>query len=104
MLTLAVFGREAVVAKFKAQQEDGMSMSNPTVALMAATVFVHENVRRKGTARGNALYIPCLPSSFFRPRQAPEEALRCLHAVETVEGMAMYIQILLQLHRLDLAK
>jgi coatomer protein complex subunit epsilon len=70
--------REAVLAKVKAQQEDGISMTNPTVALMGATVFAAANL--------------------------PEDALRCLHGVETVEALALATQLLLQMHRVDLAK
>eukprot|EP00045_Choanoeca_perplexa_P003141 m.28859 g.28859 ORF g.28859 m.28859 type:complete len:297 (-) comp11888_c0_seq1:70-960(-) len=80
---LAVFlhnkrDRDGVLATVKKQQEDGISMTVPSVALMAATIFINAN--------------------------NPEEALRCLHGLETVEAMATYVQILLSLQRVDLAK
>eukprot|EP00730_Choanoeca_flexa_P005275 TRINITY_DN11917_c3_g3_i2.p1 TRINITY_DN11917_c3_g3~~TRINITY_DN11917_c3_g3_i2.p1 ORF type:complete len:297 (+),score=85.05 TRINITY_DN11917_c3_g3_i2:41-931(+) len=70
--------RDSILATIKKQQEDGISLTVPTVALMAATIY------------NNA--------------DNPEEALRCLHGVETVEAMAMFVQILLSIHRVDLAK
>jgi len=70
--------REGAVAKAKQLQGDGLSLNNPTVALMVATIFFQEG--------------DC------------DEALRCLYQVDTLEAQALAVQILLSIHRLDLAK
>lgn len=70
--------RDAVIETIKQQQEDGISLTIPTVALMAATIHFNND--------------------------SPDEALKCLHGVETVEALAFYIQVLLSMHRVDLAK
>eukprot|EP00053_Salpingoeca_punica_P010967 m.98068 g.98068 ORF g.98068 m.98068 type:complete len:296 (+) comp15551_c0_seq3:48-935(+) len=70
--------RAGVLDTIKRQQDDGMSMTNPTVALAAATIYSYE--------------------------QNYEEALRCLSKADTLECVALSIQILLKMERLDLAK
>lgn len=70
--------RADVLAKIKTMQEDGISMNNPTVALMSATVLFYE--------------------------QQPDEALRCLHGVESIDTIAFGIQILLSMNRVDVAR
>ena len=37
--------RAGVLSKIKTLQDDGISMNNPTVALLSATVLFHEQVR-----------------------------------------------------------
>jgi coatomer protein complex subunit epsilon len=73
-----VSDRAEVLERIRKQQDDGMSMTNPTVALAAATILSHE--------------------------QNYEDALRSLHKAETLECIAMSVQILLKIDRLDLAK
>lgn len=70
--------RPGVVTAFKKLQEDGISMNNPTVALMAATVFMYQG--------------------------ESEEALKCLHGSDSLENVALMIQILIQISRPDLAR
>lgn len=74
--------KKACVDECKKLQEDGISMSNPVVALMTAMIFFNE-----------AMY---------------DEALRCLKSEllkdnETVETIALTIQIYLAMHRADRA-
>jgi hypothetical protein len=41
---LRCYLRDGVLTTVKKQQEDGISMTVPTVALMAATIFTNANV------------------------------------------------------------
>ncbi|EDQ89865.1 uncharacterized protein MONBRDRAFT_18975 [Monosiga brevicollis MX1] len=70
--------RASVVEEAKNLADDGISLTNPSVALVLGTIFSQDGQQ--------------------------EQALKCLHGVEAVEAMALYIQILLQMNRLDLAK
>eukprot|EP00729_Bicosta_minor_P005097 gene5097-12901_t len=71
--------REEVVAEVKKAQEDGISMSNPTVALMSGTVFYLAG--------------------------QPDEALRCLKhsGAESMETLALATQVLISMDRPDQA-
>ncbi|XP_077187750.1 coatomer subunit epsilon [Paroedura picta] len=70
--------RDAIVAELDKKMAKSMDISNRTFLLMAASVYFHE--------------------------QNPDAALRALHQGDSLEGMAMTIQILLRLDRLDLAR
>lgn len=72
--------KAGVVAEVKKLQEDGISMSNPTVALLSGTVFFLEG--------------------------AHDEALRCLKhsGAESSETVALAAQVLVAMHRPDMAK
>merc|ERR1719162_1979295 len=67
--------REGVLAEVKKAQEDGISMSNPTVALMSGTVFYLAG--------------------------QPDEALRCLKhtGAESMETLALATQVLISMDR-----
>lgn len=69
--------RDIVVSALKSWLNDGAGI-NPTVQLVAATIFYHQ---------GNY-----------------EEALRCVYQSNSLEGMALLIQIYLKINRLDLAE
>eukprot|EP01147_Barroeca_monosierra_P000463 gene463-3797_t len=70
--------RDPIVEKVRQMQKDGVSLQNSTVAITCATILFNY---------GDA-----------------DESLRCLHNCETIEALALSIQILLHIHRLDLAK
>uniref|UniRef100_A0ACB8F291 Uncharacterized protein n=1 Tax=Sphaerodactylus townsendi TaxID=933632 RepID=A0ACB8F291_9SAUR len=70
--------RDTIVAELDKKMAKSMDVSNTTFLLMAASVYFHD--------------------------QNPDAALRALHQGDSLECMAMTIQILLKLDRLDLAR
>ena len=71
--------QEGVLAEVKKALEDGISMSNPTVAMMSGTVFYLAG--------------------------QPDEALRCLKhtGAESMETLALSAQVLISMNRADQA-
>lgn len=84
-----------MLATVKKQMDDQISLTNPTVALMFATILANAGVRLPLSLR-KAPY----PSSL----QNVEDALRCLHNSDNLEAMALTVQLLIQMDRLDLAR
>ncbi|NXF14179.1 COPE protein, partial [Smithornis capensis] len=70
--------RDAIVAELDKKMAKSVDVANSTFLLMAASIYFHE--------------------------QNPDAALRTLHQGESLECLAMMIQILLKLDRLDLAR
>ncbi|XP_060641071.2 coatomer subunit epsilon [Anolis sagrei] len=70
--------RDAIVAELDKKMAKSVDITNTTFLLMAASVYFHD--------------------------QNLDAALRALHQGETLECMAMTIQVLLKLDRLDLAR
>ncbi|KAJ7308381.1 hypothetical protein JRQ81_008921 [Phrynocephalus forsythii] len=70
--------RDAIVAELDKKMSRSVDVTNTTFLLMAASVYFHD--------------------------QNPDAALRALHQGDSLECMAMTIQILLKLDRLDLAR
>ncbi|XP_066491406.1 coatomer subunit epsilon [Tiliqua scincoides] len=70
--------RDAIVAELDKKMAKSVDITNTTFLLMAASVYFHD--------------------------QNPDAALRTLHQGESLECMAMTIQILLKLDRLDLSR
>jgi len=70
--------RDAIVAELDKKMAKSMDAANTTFLLMAASIYYHEN--------------------------NTDAALRSLHQGESLECMAMSIQILLSLDRVDLAR
>ncbi|KAJ7308447.1 hypothetical protein JRQ81_008996, partial [Phrynocephalus forsythii] len=70
--------RDTIVAEMDKRMSKSVDGTNTTFLLMAASVYFHD--------------------------QNPDAALRALHQGDSVECMAMTIQILLKLDRLDLAR
>ncbi|KAJ7423264.1 Coatomer subunit epsilon [Willisornis vidua] len=70
--------RDAIVAELDKKMAKSVDVANTTFLLMAATIYCHE--------------------------QNPDAALRALHQGDSLECMAMTVQILLKLDRLDLAR
>uniref|UniRef100_A0A8V1ACR8 Coatomer subunit epsilon n=1 Tax=Gallus gallus TaxID=9031 RepID=A0A8V1ACR8_CHICK len=70
--------RDAIVADLDKKMAKSVDVANTTFLLMAASIYFHD--------------------------KNPDAALRTLHQGESLECMAMMIQILLKLDRLDLAR
>ncbi|NWQ82270.1 COPE protein, partial [Columbina picui] len=70
--------RDAIVADLDKKMAKSVDIANTTFLLMAASIYFHD--------------------------KNPDAALRALHQGESLECMAMMIQILLKLDRLDLAR
>jgi coatomer protein complex subunit epsilon len=70
--------KENIVSTFKQWLSDGTVASSPHLQVIAATIFY-------------------LEESF-------EEALRCVHGSNSIEGLSFLIQIYLKINRLDLAE
>ncbi|XP_060038377.1 coatomer subunit epsilon isoform X2 [Erinaceus europaeus] len=70
--------RDAIVAELDREMGRSVDVSNSTFLLMAASVYLHH--------------------------QNPDAALRALHPGDSLECLAMTVQILLKLDRLDLAR
>nr|XP_004666062.2 coatomer subunit epsilon isoform X4 [Jaculus jaculus] len=70
--------RDAIVAELDREMSRSVDVTNTTFLLMAASVYFHD--------------------------QNPDAALRTLHQGDSLECMAMTVQILLKLDRLDLAR
>ncbi|NXH88517.1 COPE protein, partial [Edolisoma coerulescens] len=70
--------RDAIVADLDKKMAKSVDVANSTFLLMAASIYFHQ--------------------------QDPDAALRTLHQGESLECLAMMIQILLKLDRLDLAR
>ncbi|NXT69476.1 COPE protein, partial [Chaetops frenatus] len=70
--------RDSIVADLDRKMAKSVDVANSTFLLMAASIYFHE--------------------------QNPDAALRALHQGESLECLAMTIQILLKLDRLDLAR
>ncbi|XP_068853394.1 coatomer subunit epsilon [Aphelocoma coerulescens] len=70
--------RDTIVADLDKKMAKSVDVANSTFLLMAASIYFHE--------------------------QNADAALRCLHQGESLECLAMMIQILLKLDRLDLAR
>ncbi|XP_071434383.1 coatomer subunit epsilon isoform X2 [Pithys albifrons albifrons] len=70
--------RDAIVAELDKKMAKSVDVANTTFLLMAATIYCHE--------------------------QNLDAALRALHQGDSLECMAMTVQILLKLDRLDLAR
>lgn len=102
--------RDDVLAIVKKQMEDGISLHNPTVALMNASILSRAGVseeEKKKFAHDTALSTTGLrinTSRHLLVLKDNENALRCLHNSSNVEAMSLTIQILLAMDRVDLAK
>uniref|UniRef100_A0A4X1U1Z5 Coatomer subunit epsilon n=2 Tax=Sus scrofa TaxID=9823 RepID=A0A4X1U1Z5_PIG len=70
--------RDAIVAELDREMSRSVDVTNTTFLLMAASIYFHD--------------------------QNPDAALRTLHQGDSLECMAMTVQILLKLDRLDLAR
>ncbi|NXC33351.1 COPE protein, partial [Campylorhamphus procurvoides] len=70
--------RDSIVAELDKKMAKSVDVANTTFLLMAASIYCHEH--------------------------NPDAALRALHQGDSLECMAMMIQILLKLDRLDLAR
>ncbi|NXS34922.1 COPE protein, partial [Pomatostomus ruficeps] len=70
--------RDAIVAELDKKMAKSVDVANTTFLLMAASVYFHD--------------------------QNPDAALRTLHQGDSLECLAMMVQILLKLDRLDLAR
>ncbi|XP_014742652.1 PREDICTED: coatomer subunit epsilon [Sturnus vulgaris] len=70
--------RDSIVAELDKKMSKSVDVANCTFLLMAASIYLHS--------------------------QNPDAALRALHQGESLECLAMMIQILLKLDRLDLAR
>ncbi|XP_044528210.1 coatomer subunit epsilon isoform X3 [Gracilinanus agilis] len=70
--------REAIIADLDRKMAKNVDVANTTFLLMAASIYFHD--------------------------KNPDAALRTLHQGESLECMAMIVQILLKLDRLDLAR
>ncbi|XP_066064642.1 coatomer subunit epsilon isoform X2 [Chamaea fasciata] len=70
--------RDSIVAELDKKMSKSLDVTNCTFLLMAASIYCHD--------------------------QNPEAALRALHQGDSLECLAMMIQILLKLDRLDLAR
>ncbi|XP_022354052.1 coatomer subunit epsilon isoform X3 [Enhydra lutris kenyoni] len=70
--------RDSVVAELDREMSRSVDVTNTTFLLMAASIYFHD--------------------------QNPDAALRALHQGDSLECMAMTVQILLKLDRLDLAR
>ncbi|XP_053855480.1 coatomer subunit epsilon isoform X1 [Vidua macroura] len=70
--------RDSIVAELDKKMAKSVEVANCTFLLMAASIYLHE--------------------------QNPEAALRALHQGDSLECLAMMVQILLKLDRLDLAR
>uniref|UniRef100_A0A2K6MEU9 Coatomer subunit epsilon n=1 Tax=Rhinopithecus bieti TaxID=61621 RepID=A0A2K6MEU9_RHIBE len=70
--------RDSIVAELDREMSRSVDVTNTTFLLMAASVYLHD--------------------------QNPDAALRALHQGDSLECMAMTVQILLKLDRLDLAR
>uniref|UniRef100_A0A6I8PM57 Coatomer subunit epsilon n=2 Tax=Ornithorhynchus anatinus TaxID=9258 RepID=A0A6I8PM57_ORNAN len=70
--------RDAIVAELDRKMAKSVDVANTTFLLMAASIYFHDH--------------------------NPDSALRTLHQGETLECMAMNVQILLSMDRLDLAR
>ncbi|XP_059345595.1 coatomer subunit epsilon isoform X2 [Ammospiza nelsoni] len=70
--------RDSVVAELDKKMAKSVDVANSTFLLMAASIYCHQ--------------------------QDPDAALRALHQGDSLECLAMMIQILLKLDRLDLAR
>ncbi|NXA58131.1 COPE protein, partial [Mohoua ochrocephala] len=70
--------RDAIVAELDKKMAKSVDVANSTFLLMAASIYFHQH--------------------------NPDAALRALHQGESLECLAMMIQILLKLDRLDLAR
>ncbi|XP_062366116.1 LOW QUALITY PROTEIN: coatomer subunit epsilon [Cinclus cinclus] len=70
--------RDSIVADLDKKMAKSVDVANSTFLLMAASIYFHD--------------------------QNPDAALRALHQGESLECLAMMIQILLKLDRLDLAR
>ena len=125
------FERAEVLATLKKQQEDSISMKNPFVANVAATIFALEDVRFQSRALnvhaytyacnmsldtrllqkglGLKMYLPCMDISQSHvipliPVQNYTEALKCLHNSSYLENIGLTVQLLLKMDRVDLAR
>eukprot|EP00052_Salpingoeca_macrocollata_P008136 m.64729 g.64729 ORF g.64729 m.64729 type:complete len:427 (+) comp16447_c1_seq1:1801-3081(+) len=70
--------KAAAVEEAKKQMDDGMSLTNPTVALVNAMIFMNE--------------------------ERYDDGLRCLHQSTVLDNMALAVQIMLKMDRVDLAR
>ncbi|XP_019653048.1 coatomer subunit epsilon isoform X2 [Ailuropoda melanoleuca] len=70
--------RDSIVAELDREMSRSVDVTNTTFLLMAASIYFHD--------------------------QNPDAALRALHQGDSLECMAMTVQILLKLDRLDLAR
>ncbi|XP_037362109.1 coatomer subunit epsilon [Talpa occidentalis] len=70
--------RDSIVAELDREMSRSVDVTNTTFLLMAASIYFHD--------------------------QNPDAALRALHQGDSLECMAMMVQILLKLDRLDLAR
>ncbi|XP_058714987.1 coatomer subunit epsilon isoform X2 [Poecile atricapillus] len=70
--------RDSIVAELDKKMSKSVDVANSTFLLMAASIYFHD--------------------------QNPDAALRALHQGESLECLAMMVQILLKLDRLDLAR
>ncbi|NXW80586.1 COPE protein, partial [Hirundo rustica] len=70
--------RDSIVAELDKKMSKSVDVANSTFLLMAASIYFHD--------------------------QNPDAALRALHQGESLECLAMMIQILLKLDRIDLAR
>jgi len=70
--------RDISLATLKEWISDGVAANNPTLQIVAATIYMHE--------------------------EKYEDAMRCVYQANSLEGLSLLVQIYLKINRLDLAE